>query len=94
MKDYAYHRRPYERVIVEAARGRLDEARQICCGELANWPSDSGFARRPRMIGARLAEDDIAGAAALLHEWEATTVRNLKIEHLWQPTPFPLETTP
>ncbi len=29
--------------------------------------------------------------AKLLHEWEAQTVRNLKIEHLWEPTPFPLD---
>ncbi len=87
VKDHAYHLRPYQRVVVEAARGRLDEVRAICRDELARWPSKSAEA-----ICARLADNDIAGIAALLHEWEATTVRNLKIEHLWEPTPFPLET--
>ena len=40
---------------------------------------------------ARLAEDDRAGLARLLHEWEAYTVKNFKIEHLWESIPFPLE---
>jgi hypothetical protein len=34
---------------------------------------------------------DRAGLARLLHSWEAETVKNFKIEHLWEPTPFPLE---
>ena len=86
VKDHAYHLRPYQRVVVEAARGRLDEVRKICRDEFSRWPSKSAEA-----ICALLAENDIAGIVALLHEWEATTVRNLKIEHLWEPTPFPLE---
>jgi hypothetical protein len=34
---------------------------------------------------------DRAGLARLLHEWEAYTVKNFKIEHLGEPTPFPLK---
>jgi hypothetical protein len=45
-----------------------------------------------RELCAKLAEDDRAGLARLLHEWEAYTVKNFKIEQLWEPTPFPLET--
>lgn len=40
---------------------------------------------------ALLEEDDRDGMAQLLHAWEAETVRHLKLEHLWEPTPFPLE---
>ena len=47
--------------------------------------------RRLRELCAKLAEDDRAGLAGLLHEWEVYTVKNFKIEHLWEPTPFPLE---
>ena len=47
--------------------------------------------RRLRELCARLMADDRAGLARLLHEWEAQTVKNFKIEHLWEPTPFPLE---
>ena len=52
---------------------------------------DKAQLRRLKELCRRLAADDRAGLAALLHDWEAQTVRNLKIEHLWEPTPFPLE---
>ena len=39
----------------------------------------------------RLIAGDGTGVAALLHQWEAYTVGQLKLEHLWQPTPFPVE---
>ena len=29
--------------------------------------------------------------ARLLHQWEAYTVEQLKIGHIYEPTPFPLE---
>lgn len=29
--------------------------------------------------------------AALLHEWEAAAVKAEKVEHLWEPSPFPFE---
>ena len=90
--SWCYHLRPYQRVIVETARGRLDEVRAICRDDLSKWPSDSDLIQLPKQICGRLAGNETAGIASLLHEWEATTVRNLKIEHLWEPTPFPLET--
>ncbi len=93
VNDHAYHLRPYQRVIVEAARGRLDEVRNVCCDELSRWSDKDEYVRLPKQICAHLAENDVSGIAALLHEWEAITVRNLQIEHLWEPTPFPLETT-
>jgi hypothetical protein len=98
-REYRYDLRPEVRVIVEAARGRLDEVRAICRDELPqfpdNWFGDNPEAvaimRRAKSICPLAAADDSAGIARLLHEWEAATVRNLKIEHLWEPTPFPLE---
>jgi hypothetical protein len=53
--------------------------------------SDRAENRRLRELCAKLADDDRAGLARLLHEWEAYTVKNFKIEHLWEPTPLPLE---
>ena len=44
-----------------------------------------------RKFCALLAADDRAGLAKALHEWEALTVKNLKIESLWETTPYPLE---
>jgi hypothetical protein len=41
-----------------------------------------------------LAADDRMGLAQQLRQWEAYTVRNLKIESIWEPTPFPLELQP
>lgn len=34
---------------------------------------------------------DRSGIATLLHKWEQDRVRKIGIEHLWEPTPFPLE---
>ena len=40
-----------------------------------------------------LAANDRAGMAKLLRRWEAYTVEKLKIGHIYEPTPFPLELT-
>jgi hypothetical protein len=34
---------------------------------------------------------DIDGVCAKLHEWEAETVKALKLERIWEPSPFPVE---
>ena len=90
---------PHCRIIVDVALGDLESARAICNEYLPRWSVDhpdfdeDGKAkyRRLRELCAKLAEDDRAGLAQLLHAWEAYTVKNFKIEHLWEPTPFPLE---
>ena len=74
-------------------------ARAICSSTIAGWSEasygrdeeDRAQLRRLKELCARLAADDRRGLAQLLHEWEAITVKNLKLEHLWEPTPFPLE---
>jgi hypothetical protein len=90
---------PDARFIVEVALGDLEVARATSKANLAMWSTirphhDEDTRqeyRRLRELCARLADDDRAGLAQLLHEWEAITVKNLKIEQLWEPTPFPLE---
>jgi hypothetical protein len=87
------------RIIVEVALGDLDAARATAAENLATWSTTrpehdeetQEKYRRLRELCARVAADEREGLAQLLHEWEALTVKNLKIEHLWEPTPFPLE---
>lgn len=86
-------------IIARVACGWLGAARQICEKNLENWSvdkphfdeDDKARYRRLRELCACLMKDDKQGLVRLLHEWEAETVRNFKIEHLWEPTPFPLE---
>jgi hypothetical protein len=93
---FSWHRR---KVIVDVALGELAAAREICRQEIEYWKTghsamdedDRAEFRRLVELCARLAADDRPGLAQLLHKWERTTVKNLKIEHLWEPTPFPLE---
>jgi len=47
---------------------------------------------KTRALVTLLDAGDYAGIAALLHEWEAITARNFRVEHIWEPTPFPFET--
>ncbi|MFY9827824.1 MAG: hypothetical protein WAK69_04280 [Rhodoplanes sp.] len=90
---------PQCKIIVDVALGDLDAARALCKNYLPRWSvdqpnydeDDRAENRRLRELCARLAENDRAGLAQLLHEWEAYTVKNFKIEHLWEPSPFPLE---
>ena len=85
---------------VQMARGKLDIARHICRHWMPRFSEetygqdddDKAKFRRMKELCRLLAADDREGMAKLLHAWEAQTVRNLKIEHLWEPTPFPLET--
>jgi hypothetical protein len=89
------------KIIVDVALGDLDAARSICKKNVqlwSDWSDDPGLDedgkakfRRLRELCARLAADDRVGIARLLHEWEACTVKSFKIEHLWEPSPFPLE---
>lgn len=90
---------PECRIIVEVALGDLEAARKTGEANLATWSTIHPYHdeetreqyRRLRELYARLAADDRAGLVQLLHEWEFQTVKNLKMDHLWQPTPFPLE---
>jgi hypothetical protein len=90
---------PTRRIILDAALGKLQSAKAICDARLADWSTDDPYYddaahaqyRRLRELCGCLTEDDRPAIAKLLHDWEALTVKALKIEHLWEPTPFPLE---
>lgn len=58
----------------------------------------ASFADTPEQLAARLQRltdllqcGDRAGIGALLLSWEERKVQNLKIHHLWEPTPFPVK---
>ncbi len=73
------HAEHYLRVYNESNYGLRDEE------DLAEFRRFSDFCRR-------ILADDRRSLVALLHEWEAATVRHFKMEHIWEPTPFPIET--
>jgi hypothetical protein len=86
-------------VIVRVAQGYVDAARKICEQQIERWSTDKphydaddrAHFRRLRELHPLVMKDDRTGLARLLHAWEAETAKNFKIEHLWEPTPFPLE---
>jgi hypothetical protein len=85
------------KVSVDIARGDLGAARSTCA-ELATgrtmWSAPlmrEEFIRITETLCPLLTRGDRAALASLLHDWEAYTVKQLKIEALWEPTPFPLE---
>ncbi|MEP9380433.1 hypothetical protein ABLE91_27310 [Aquabacter sp. CN5-332] len=90
---------PHCRIIYDIAIGDLENARKIRDDNIEYWSTehtqfdeqDKALHRRLRELCARLALDDRAGLVQLLRQWEAESVRNLKIAHLWRPTPFPIE---
>ncbi|RAI45794.1 hypothetical protein CH341_01985 [Rhodoplanes roseus] len=89
---------PHVKIVIEVALGNLDAARALRDENVDRFRDDPAYDeegrakyQRIRELCARLEADDRSGLAALLHEWEAITVKNLKIETLWEPTPFPPE---
>lgn len=101
-RHWARHRlfdTPETKVIVDAALGRLGEARAVAEANVERWSSNNprwDDEDRRQMSGLVKLSDclvrgDTEGIACLLHEWEAATVKHNKLEGLWEPTPFPLE---
>lgn len=92
--DWLLYRPP-----LSVAQGDLEAAGQYCTEKIAPLQvvsfgrdeEDKAMLRQLKELCRRLSLDDRAGLAALLHEWEAAMVRNIKVAHLWEPTPFPLE---
>jgi hypothetical protein len=77
--------------------GDLDEARDVLqSSEVASrywFPELDRLGLRDRILseGANLDHEDRRTLAEYFHELELGAVKALKIEHLWEPTPFPLE---
>jgi hypothetical protein len=90
---------PHVKLIFDVAMGKLERAQKPCkewvpklMGKsfFKGYAEDQAAVGRLKELSDRYHAADLHGLAKLLHEWEATTVRNLKIQHLWEPTPFPL----
>lgn len=75
---------------VFAAQGNFKAALAACTKLLAWDPTD----RRVKELHRRLTDRDRHGVARLLHRWEAESVKWLKLEEFWEPTPFPIEAAP
>ena len=88
---------PLRKPRVDAALGNLDAARSSCHSIATTttiWHGPAFDQEREsvtRDLCRLLRKNDIPGIARLLREWEAFTARNLKIDSIWEPTPFPLE---
>jgi hypothetical protein len=90
---------PENLFITYSALGNFDAACAIWINILSKWTErhysffgyDEDNMRRRQSLGACLMNDDRAGIAALLHEFEAFTVTSNKLEKIWQPTPFDWE---
>jgi len=87
--------KPTARIIMDVALGDLNKARRIWESQRELWSvdrpnyneEDKAMLRRLRHLCELLQAEDRTSLARLLHAWEAATVKNLKIEHLWEPTP-------
>jgi hypothetical protein len=90
---------PVEKIVLDIARGDLATARGLSRDVIAKKSlddphlddEDREHLRKVKVLCALLEKDDRAGMARMLHEWEAETVRLMKLDHLWEPSPFPLE---
>lgn len=65
-------------------------------GQLAKMEAHALERMLPMQAGLKTLLDRLNGGdpravAALLHEWEAAAVKAEKVEHLWEPSPFPFE---
>ena len=88
------------KVFVDIARGDLDAAQSICeflmtdRGKRKHLPRmQEEYDRVTKMLWPRVAANDRPGLARLLHCFEAGSVRDMKLDKLWEPTPFPIELT-
>jgi hypothetical protein len=83
MDQWHYH---HVSTRIAIAKGNFDEAISIVDAALA----DGRLTKEPRFYPALVARDRIT-LAKFLHESEAFTIKNLKLEKYWEPTPFPLD---
>lgn len=86
---------PFRQIVVEAALGRFDNCDRILQyldnRRLKPANPDEDELRITRDLAPLIRARDRAGIAALLHEWEAWSVKAMKLEKHWERTPFPIE---
>jgi hypothetical protein len=87
-----------KQVLVEAARGDFAAADR-CSAALLNVPNAwsrqkdlaEEFAVTTEKLCPLIAARDRTGIASMLHAWEEQAVKKLKLEKVWEPSPFPVE---
>ena len=88
---------PIARLTVDIARGDLVAAEVIYeylktkKGKSEYVYQEERYERAVQRLCPLVAAHDRAGLAELLHNHEAQSVKNLKIEKYWERTPFPIE---
>ena len=89
---------PASKIFVDVARGDLEAASAICAymatDRAKRWylPNmQDKYDLVTKELCPLIAADDRRGLARLLHGYEAQSVKNLKLEKFWEPTPFPIE---
>jgi hypothetical protein len=90
-----------EGLSIACALGDFDEARRICADWRRRGILDAeGYddASRKSLADSRelcglVCADDRAGIIALLHRWEADTAERWGLADIWEPSPFPVEST-
>jgi hypothetical protein len=88
---------PVIRIFVDIARGDLIAAEAICKylktkeGRAEYFYMQEKYDRVVQELCPLVAANDRAGLAKLLHSYEVQSVKNLKLEKFWKPTPFPIE---
>lgn len=95
------HFRLYEhrKIFVDIARGDLDAASSICeymgtenaKRRYLSLKMDEEYDRITKELCPLIAKNDRTELARLLHKYEEGSVRAMKLEKYWEPTPFPIE---
>jgi hypothetical protein len=86
------------KIFVDVARGDLDAARSICeflmtdRGKRKHLPlMQEEYDRITQRLCPLVAANDRPGLARLLHEFEARSAKDMKLDKIWEATPFPIE---
>ncbi len=84
---------------IDIARGNLDTARTKCralherCARAPESHWGRIWRRTTDRAGPLLESGDRPALIALIHEWERKLIKELGLESIYEPTPFPLELT-
>jgi hypothetical protein len=86
---------PFRRIYADIALGDLKAANESC-ERVAKERERSDYIAEildPIIhdIWPLVRKRDKAALAKMLHQWEAEAAKRMKLEHIWEPTPFPLE---
>jgi hypothetical protein len=89
---------PDRRIFVDVARGDLEAARTSCAyfatDRAKRWylpQMQEEYDRITKMLCPLVAANDRPGLARLLHDFEAGSAKDMKLNKVWEPTPFPIE---